>query len=349
MHHATKWIKRHHHLHEKLDHVAPTPSYPAQPPTNMPQGSSGPAPLPVDLISQYGPAISPSSSSLTKDAAAPPSSVFMLPSPPPNEDCTAVTCTQPLTYTPAGSPCACVWPIEIKLLLMISPYQFFPLVSELAHEIATSVSLNASQARITGANAVGNQLDSTIVLINLVPLNRNFDAPTSYTIYQKFWQKQLSIKKSLFGMYEVVNVTYPGLPPYPTSNPSNSDVTIDQSDSVNDNNNNGVHNKPVGVDIHRIGKDNDNDSKVNGSIVVVVILSSVTAVVVLIGAIWLLLLKLKCCAASDFEPEKNRCTQRPSQLQPSGNGVLCASLGSVYSVTLSFFVSVNAVNNQNQT
>ncbi|XP_076884985.1 receptor-like serine/threonine-protein kinase ALE2 [Bidens hawaiensis] len=339
-HHATTWIKRHHHHH---NHVAPTPSYPAQPPTNMLQGSSGPAPSPVDLISQYGPAISPSSSSLTKDTAAPPSSVFMLPSPPPNEDCTAVTCTQPLTYTPAGSPCACVWPIEIKLLLMISPYQFFPLVSELAHEIATSVLLNASQARITGADAAGNQLDSTIVLINLVPLNQNFDEPTAYTIYQKFWKKQLSIKKSLFGAYEVVNVTYPGLPPYPTSNPSNSDVTIDQSDPANDNNN-GAHNKPVGVDIHRIGRDNnnnDNDSKLNGSILVVVILSSVTAIVVLTGSIWLLLLKLKCCA-SDFEPEKNRRTPTPSQLQPSGTGDSLIVGSRKSSETMSFSSSLAA-------
>ncbi|KAJ0687945.1 putative non-specific serine/threonine protein kinase [Helianthus annuus] len=93
---------------------------------------------------------------------------------------------------------------------MISPYTFFSLVSELANEIATSVSLNASQARITGANAAGDQLDNTIVLINLVPLNQNFNPATTFSIYQKFWNKQLSINRTLFGAYEVVDVKYPG-------------------------------------------------------------------------------------------------------------------------------------------
>lgn len=121
-----------------------------------------------------------------------------------------MTCTQPLTYTPAGSLCACVWPIEVKLLLLISPYTFFPLVSELAKEIATSVSLNVTQARITGANAAGEQLDNTIVLLNLVPLKQNFDPFTAFLIYQKFWKKQVFINSSRFGAYEVVNVQYPG-------------------------------------------------------------------------------------------------------------------------------------------
>ncbi|KAI3727324.1 hypothetical protein L1987_67137 [Smallanthus sonchifolius] len=311
-HHATKWITRgftplssfsfhrYHHESSKHDHLAPTPSYQVQPPTYMSQG----------------PVISPSSSSLTKNTATPPSPVFMLPPPPPNQDvdCTTVACTQPLTYTPAGSPCACVWPIEIKLRLMISPYAFFTLVSELADEIAASVSLNVSQARITGANAAGEQLDTTIVLVNLVPLKQNFDPTTAFSIYQNFWKKQVSINETLFGAYEVVDVKYPGLPPSPSSIPSNTDVTIDQSDSVNDK---GMPAKPFGVDIHRNGR--DDKSKPNGSIIAVVVLSSVTAFVVLIGAIWLLLLKFGCCSSAAGS-ETNRLTRTQSHGRPSGTG-----------------------------
>ncbi|KAM0031974.1 putative protein kinase RLK-Pelle-Extensin family [Helianthus debilis subsp. tardiflorus] len=338
-HHATKWIKRSLHRHRhgspKLDHVAPTPSYQVQPPTYTPLGSSGPAPSPVQIISQFGPQISPSSSSLTKNTATPPP-VFMLPSPPPNEDCTTVTCTQPLTSTPAGSPCACVWPIQIKLRLMISPYTFFSLVSELANEIATSVSLNASQARITGANAAGDQLDNTIVLINLVPLNQNFDPATTFSIYQKFWNKQLSINRTLFGAYEVVDVKYPGwLPPSPSSIPSNTDVTI-ESDPVNGDK--GMPDKPFGVDIHRNGK--DDKSKPNGSIIVVVVLSSVTAFVVLIGAIWLLLLKFGC--SSESGPEINRHKPTPSQGKLSGTGDSLIVGSRKSSETMSFSSSLAA-------
>ncbi|KAK9054749.1 hypothetical protein SSX86_025828 [Deinandra increscens subsp. villosa] len=322
----TKWIKRgftpfssisfyrYHHERSKLDHIAPTPSYQVQPPTYIPQGSSGPAPAPFEPTSQFGPAISPSSSSMTKNTTPPPTSAFTLPPPPLNEDCATVTCTEPLTYTPAGSPCACVWPIEVELRLMISPYTFFPLVSELAKEIATGVSLNVTQARIMGANAAADQLDKTIVLVNLVPLKQNFDFATVFSIYQKFWKKQVFISPQ-FVAYEVVHVQYPGLPPSPPSIPSNSDVTVDQSDSANGNK--GIPTKPFGVDIPRNKR--EDKSKLNGSIVAVVIISSVTAVVVLIGAFWLLLLKCGCCS-SNSRSEKVRHTRTSSQGKPSGTG-----------------------------
>ncbi|KAD4889352.1 hypothetical protein E3N88_21425 [Mikania micrantha] len=317
-HDSTKWVKRlfHRHHQEKstFDHFAPAPSYQVQPPTYIQKGQFY---VPIKRLKSrfapYRPAISPSSSSSTKNIATPPSSVFMLPPPPPDEDCTTVTCTQPLTYTAAGSACACVWPIEVKLRLMIPPYTFFMLVSELAGEIATSVSLNVSQARIMGANAAGDQLDNTVVIVNLVPLTQNFDPATAFSIYQKFWNKQLSINESLFGAYEVVDVVYPGLPPSPSSIPSNTDVTIDQSDAVNSNN--AMPAKPLGVDIPTYGRDDKIKSKPDGSIIAVVVLSSVTAVVVLIGAVWLLLVKFGCCSKS----ETNH-TQTHSQGNPSGTG-----------------------------
>ncbi|GJV72516.1 receptor-like serine/threonine-protein kinase ALE2, partial [Tanacetum coccineum] len=349
-HHAKKWTKRglrpfssisfqrYHHERSKVTHFAPTPSYQVQPPTYVPQGSPGPAPSPVEPTSRFGPSISPSSSSLPKDTAEPPTPVFALPPPPPNEDCTTVTCTQPLTYTPAGSPCACVWPIEVKLRLAISPYTFFPLVSELAHEISTSVSLNVSQARIMGANADGEKLDKTIVLVNLVPLKQNFDPATAFSIYQKFWKKQVLINKPRFGAYEVVNIKYPGLPPSPPSGPLNGEVTVDQSDSLN--NDKGIPFKPIGVDIPRNGR--DNKSKTNGSMVTVVILSSVTAFVVIIGAFWLLLMKCGCCCYSDSQTENISHTRTLSQGKPSGTGESLIVGSRKSSETMSFSSSLLA-------
>ncbi|XP_071731935.1 receptor-like serine/threonine-protein kinase ALE2 isoform X2 [Rutidosis leptorrhynchoides] len=342
-HHATKWMKRgfpgisfhkYHHERTKLGHFAPRPSYQVQRPTYNPKGSSisAPAPSPIDPTSRLGPAISPSSYSLTKNTADPPTAVFALPPPPPNEDCTTVTCTQPLTYTPAGSPCACVWPIEVKLRLVISPYTFFPLVSELANEIATSVSLNVSQARIMGANAAGEQLDETIVLLNLVPLQQNFDSFTAFTIYQKFWNKKVFINPAQFGSYRVVDVRYPGLPPSPPSIPSNNDVTVDQPNFVNDNK--GQPLKPFGVDIPKNGR--DNNSKPDKSIVAVVSLSSVTAFIVFIGAFWLLLWKCGCCSTSSQSEnhDQTRTTAR-GKLPGTGDSLIVGSRKSSESMSFS--------------
>ena len=121
-----------------------------------------------------------------------------------------MTCTEPLTYTPPGSPCSCIWPIQVKLQLDVAIYTFFPLVSELAREIAASVRLNHSQVRIMGANAASLEIEKSTVLINLVPWEVKFDYTTALLIYKKFWNRQVFIKASLFGPYEVVYVRYPG-------------------------------------------------------------------------------------------------------------------------------------------
>lgn len=166
-----------------------------------------------------------------------------------------------------------------------------------------------------GANAAGEQLEDTIVLVNIVPFKQNFDPATAFSIYQKFWKKQVFIDTSRFRAYEVVNVQYPGLPPSPPSVPSNNNITIDQSDSVNANK--GGPFKPLGVDVPRNSK--GNKSKPNGSMIAVVILSSVTAFVVLIGALWLLFLKCGCCSSNPQKGE-NRHGRTSSQGKPSGTG-----------------------------
>lgn len=103
-----------------------------------------------------------------------------------------------------------MWPIQVKLRLSVALYTFFPLVSELADEIAAGVSLNHSQVRIMGANAANQQLDKTIILIDLVPLGEEFNHTTAFSIYEKFWLKKVFIKTSLYGGYEALYVRYPG-------------------------------------------------------------------------------------------------------------------------------------------
>ncbi|KAK2661370.1 hypothetical protein Ddye_007903 [Dipteronia dyeriana] len=157
------------------------------------------------------PKISPMSSSLKQVKTPPPSTVMTLPPLLPNEDCASVTCSDPLTYKPHGTPCGCVWPIQVKLSLSVAIYAFLPRVSELAEEIGASIRLNRSQVCIEGANAASQQLAKSTVLINLVPRGVKFDDPTAKFIYKKFWQREIFIKASPFGAYEVLYVLYPGL------------------------------------------------------------------------------------------------------------------------------------------
>lgn len=125
-------------------------------------------------------------------------------------DCAAITCVEPMTYTPSGIPCGCVWPMHVRLQFNIALYKFFPLVSKLASQIASNLSLDQGQVRITGANAGSQQLDKTIVLINLVPLEGKFKHAAAISLYEKFWHKQIHVNPSLFGSYEVLDVHYPG-------------------------------------------------------------------------------------------------------------------------------------------
>lgn len=115
-----------------------------------------------------------------------------------------------MTYTPSGIPCGCVWPMQVRLQLNIALYTFFPLVSRLAAEMASSLSLNQSQVRIMGANAANQQLDKTIVLVNLVPLDGKFKHADAFSLYEKFWHKKVYVNPSSFGAYNVLDVHYPG-------------------------------------------------------------------------------------------------------------------------------------------
>ncbi|KAM7471826.1 hypothetical protein LguiA_010009 [Lonicera macranthoides] len=296
-------VYKHRYKRKKFSNHAPEPSKQISPqgpliatlPSPWPSSKSWSSPTPSPSttipsrqfeIPMPPPTISPLSSSLEKKAS-PPLPVLLLPPPPPNQDCTTVRCTEPLTYTPAGTQCSCVWPIEVRLSIRVALYTFFPLVSELAKEIAAGVSLNQSQVRIMGANADVQQLEETTVLVHLVPLQENFDPTHVFSIYKKFWERQVFIRSSLFGAYQVVYVHYPGLPPSPPSIPS-SPATIDDL-TYPSNGNDGMPIKPLGVDVPTRRKDGT-----RGSTIAVVVLSSVTAFVVCMGVLWILLLKCGC-------------------------------------------------------
>ncbi|KAJ6327605.1 hypothetical protein OIU78_014464 [Salix suchowensis] len=260
-------ISDHRHHGRGRNHVKiPEPSYRIPPPEYNPLGPSGsPSPSlswesPVPASSSasnstmraHPPAMSPFDSSLKKMKAPPPLQILTLPPPPPNEDCASLACSEPLTYTPAGSPCGCVWPIQVKLRFSVAIYTFFTLVTELAEEIAASVALNHSQVRIMGANAAGQELGKSNVLINLVP-------------------------------QRILYVRYLGLPPSPPSPVSTS--TVDDGPFTG-HDNNGRTNKPLGVDVPRRKK-----RGIGGSMMAVVILSSFTVLVICMAIAWLLLLK----------------------------------------------------------
>lgn len=101
--------------------------------------------------------------------------------------------------------------MQVGLQLSVALYTFFPLVSELAKEIAGGVFMKQSQVRIIGANAATQQPEKTVVLIDLVPMGEKFDSTTALLTFQRFWHKQVAIQASYFGDYEVLYVTYPGI------------------------------------------------------------------------------------------------------------------------------------------
>lgn len=127
------------------------------------------------------------------------------------------TCAEPFTSAPIGSPCACLLPMKVKLLLGVSPYLIFSEVNELAIEVAAGTYLMQSQVMIIGATADSHDQGRTVVDINLVPLGDKFDNTTAMLTYQRFLHKKIPLNRTLFGDYEVLHIIYPGLPSSPPS------------------------------------------------------------------------------------------------------------------------------------
>ncbi|KAI3775587.1 hypothetical protein L1987_50166 [Smallanthus sonchifolius] len=208
-----------------------------------------------------------------------PNPLQALPPPPPNEDCSSIPCMEPLTSTPPGTPCKCVMPMQVELGLGVSLYIFFPLVSELAIEMASGLFMRSSQVRIMGANEDNQDPEKTIVIINLVPLGEKFDNYTAYVTAQRLWLKQVPIKTSHFGDYEVLSVKYPGLPPSPPMPSSSNGEPYGGS--------NGRDIKPLGVDVSK----QKHNNKLSGGVISIIALSAVVAVVLVCVAVWVLVVK----------------------------------------------------------
>ncbi|KAK4418457.1 Receptor-like serine/threonine-protein kinase ALE2 [Sesamum alatum] len=127
------------------------------------------------------------------------------------------TCAEPLTSAPFGSPCMCVFPMRVRLLLGVSLYAIFPEVTELEIEVAAGTYLKQSQVAIIGASADIQNQERTVVDINLVPLGEKFDNTTAMLTYQRFLHKKVPLNRTLFGDYDIMYIAYPGLPSSPPS------------------------------------------------------------------------------------------------------------------------------------
>lgn len=189
--------------------------------------------------------------------------------PPPSKDqaCDQI-CTDPLTSTPFGSPCGCVFPMKIRLTLDVAPYAVFPVMTELENEIALGTYLEQSQVKIMGAIADGQNQGRTVVDINLVPLGEKFDNTTAALTYERFWHKKVPLNRSLFGDYAVVYIVYPGMPSSP---PYGSIIGSGPSQSVD-----GI----LPVSANFVSK----NQKMNLRTIIIIALSSFVLLLVLVGA-----------------------------------------------------------------
>ncbi|KAL4194599.1 hypothetical protein AMTRI_Chr05g60160 [Amborella trichopoda] len=261
-----------------------SPVQPARPPNTVSAPLSPPQPHFRKRVINAAPSRSPSQPPfpLTGKVRSPSSLPSATIPSAPSQDCTGLTCTEPYTNTPPGSPCGCVFPMQVGLRLGVALYAFFPLVSELAQEVAAGILMKQSQVRIMGANADTEQQEKTIVLIDLVPLGQKFDNTTAFLTFEKFWHKQVVINVALFGDYDVLYVRYPGLPPSPPS--ASINVTLDDGPYASSNISSRKVN-PIGVDVrHR-------RHKLGGTFIAIIALSSAIGLVICLGALWFMLLR----------------------------------------------------------
>lgn len=225
-------------------------------------------------------------------------------------DCSSTVCVEPYTNTPPGSPCGCVWPIQVELRLSMALYDFFPMVSEFAREISAGVFMKQSQVRIMGANAASEQPDKSVVLIDLVPLGDKFDNLTAMVTYQRFYSKKVYIDVPIFGQYDVIYVRYPGLPASPPFPPSGT--ITDQGPFSGNNNGRAV--KPLGVDVPKKLRKRE----LNAGTIAVIVLSAAAFIGLCFVIVWFLV----------FRPRRDRRLSKrapparpslPSLSKPSGS------------------------------
>lgn len=315
------------HAPPPLNPGSSTPSSHFPFPTPKSHDSSSPSPHPSSSSQQmpiHSPKMSPTRPMprMPKMPLQPP--LQALPPPPPNGDCTSLTCSEPLTNGAPGSPCVCVLPMQVGLRLSVALYNFFPLVSEFAAEVAAGVFLKPSQVRIMGANAASQDPEKTIVLTDLVPLGETFDNTTAYLTFRRFWLKEVIIQTSLFGDYEVLYVHYPGLPPSPPS--ASSDIGTIETDPYSSRNNNGAAIKPFGVDVGR----QHHRGGLSRSVIAIIVLSTSIVVIFCCAIAWVLVLKHReqLCPPDSTPPATMPSLAKSSGIPASmiGSGPSSASL-----------------------
>ncbi|KAL9228281.1 hypothetical protein vseg_003876 [Gypsophila vaccaria] len=141
------------------------------------------------------------------------------------------TCLEPLTPTVIGTPCGCVFPMRVRLLLSIAVFGLFSEVNELEIEIASGTYLKQDQVQIVGATADSQNQERTLVDINLVPLGEKFDNTTALLTYERLQRKEVPLNTTLYGNYDVIYVNYPGIP---SQFPSGDDVGNAPTQSAGD-------------------------------------------------------------------------------------------------------------------
>ncbi|KAI4374377.1 hypothetical protein MLD38_012381 [Melastoma candidum] len=193
--------------------------------------------------------------------------VVAAPSPLEEQGCGQI-CVEPLTSTTFGSPCGCVLPMRVRLLLDVALYGIFPVMNELEIEVASGTYLTQSQVKIMGASADSQNQGQTIVDINLVPLGEEFDNTTALLIYERFWEKKVPLNASLFGDYQVVYVLYTGLPKSP---PSGQVIGSEPMPSVGD--------LPISANF------SNKNSRINVKSIAIISFSVFVVLVVLVGAL----------------------------------------------------------------
>ncbi|KAG0587874.1 hypothetical protein KC19_2G198000 [Ceratodon purpureus] len=217
--------------------------------------------------------------------------------PPPNDTQDCKECDDGYTSAPAGAPCGCVIPMTAKLQLAISLEKLFPLVAELAKELADSLFLQPSQVRIMGANAVPQFQDKTDVTAQFVPLATAFDNTTAVLLASQIWDRRVKLNETHFGHYLVIYVKYPGLPPPPPSE-------AEPDSSLPPSSNGETAQRPIGVNLNNVSH------KMSGAKIAVIALASTMGAVICLGVIWLVMLK---------------CNSRVLSLEKTGTELVHAS------------------------
>ncbi|XP_057985059.1 receptor-like serine/threonine-protein kinase ALE2 isoform X4 [Hevea brasiliensis] len=243
------------------------------PPMHMVKPSLAPALSPVYQASAFGPSNAPlpRHHRLHRHHHHRVKPVVVASSPSEDQSCGQV-CSEPLTAAPFGSPCACVFPMKVRLLLGMAPYAIFPLMNQLEIEVAAGTYLKQSQVKIMGASADSENQGKTVVDINLVPLGDKFDNTTAILTYDRFWHKKVPLNNTLFGDYEVISISYPGIP----SSPPYSDyMGSGPSGSAGD----------LPITAHFVSK----SQKMNARTIAIVALSAFVVLLVFIGAVFIFL------------------------------------------------------------